>query len=75
MVSARFDTSLYPELEYGCEKLISSARLGVMERPDAMISISKECQETPDVVRSAPTRPFRGRLDEARAAKELKLRE
>jgi glycine dehydrogenase subunit 2 len=42
---------------------------------DAMIAIAKECEEDPDIVKSAPTRPVRRRLDEAKAAKELVLRE
>ncbi|MGZ8833362.1 MAG: aminomethyl-transferring glycine dehydrogenase subunit GcvPB [Thermoanaerobaculia bacterium] len=41
---------------------------------DAMIAIAKECEERPELVRSAPhTTPVR-RLDEARAARQLVLR-
>lgn len=40
----------------------------------AMKKIAKECQETPEIVRTAPHKTFRGRLDEVKAAKELKLR-
>jgi len=42
---------------------------------DAMLSIAKECEEEPELVKAAPTRTFRTRLDEARAAKELVLKE
>jgi glycine dehydrogenase subunit 2 len=42
---------------------------------DAMLSIARECREDPERLRSAPSRPFRRRLDEARAAKELILKE
>ncbi|HPQ81557.1 MAG TPA: aminomethyl-transferring glycine dehydrogenase subunit GcvPB [bacterium] len=42
---------------------------------DAMLAIAKECEESPDVVTSAPSRPFRRRLDEVRAAKEAVLKE
>jgi glycine dehydrogenase subunit 2 len=42
---------------------------------DAMIAIARECSEEPDIVKNAPTRPFRRRLDEARAARELVLKE
>lgn len=42
---------------------------------DAMISIAKECEEDPELVKNAPTRPYRRRLDEARAAKDLVLTE
>lgn len=41
---------------------------------DAMIAIAKECETNPDLVKNAPhTTPVK-RLDEARAARELKLR-
>lgn len=40
----------------------------------AMKKIAKECQENPEVVRKAPHKTFRGRLDEVKAARELKLR-
>ena len=42
---------------------------------DAMLSIARECEENPDVVKNAPTRPFRRRLDEVRAAKDAVLNE
>ncbi len=42
---------------------------------DAMISIAKECENNPDVVKGAPVFTFRKRLDEARAAKEPILNE
>ncbi|MFH1829677.1 MAG: aminomethyl-transferring glycine dehydrogenase subunit GcvPB [Pseudomonadota bacterium] len=42
---------------------------------DAMLSIAKECKENPNIVKSAPLLPVRKRLDEARAAKELVLKE
>jgi glycine dehydrogenase subunit 2 len=38
---------------------------------DAMKAIARECAETPDLVRGAPTATPVSRLDEARAAKEL----
>lgn len=41
---------------------------------EAMKKIALECKETPELVRSAPHKTFRGRLDEVKAAKELKLR-
>jgi glycine dehydrogenase subunit 2 len=41
---------------------------------DAMIAIAKECETNPDLVKNAPyTTPVK-RLDEAKAARELKLR-
>ncbi|MFA5812817.1 MAG: aminomethyl-transferring glycine dehydrogenase subunit GcvPB, partial [bacterium] len=42
---------------------------------DAMLSIAKECEENPDIVKGAPYRPFRKRLDEAKAAREMVLKE
>jgi glycine cleavage system P protein (glycine dehydrogenase) subunit 2 len=42
---------------------------------DAMLAIAKECEENPDLVKNAPTRPFRRRLDEAKAARETVLKE
>ncbi|MBN1282714.1 MAG: aminomethyl-transferring glycine dehydrogenase subunit GcvPB [Proteobacteria bacterium] len=42
---------------------------------DAMLAIAGECEDQPDLVKNAPSRPFRRRLDEARAAKELVLKE
>ncbi|MDO8526427.1 MAG: aminomethyl-transferring glycine dehydrogenase subunit GcvPB [Deltaproteobacteria bacterium] len=41
---------------------------------EAMKLIAKECEETPEIVKTAPHRTFRGRLDEVKAARELKLR-
>ncbi|MBI5299210.1 MAG: aminomethyl-transferring glycine dehydrogenase subunit GcvPB [Deltaproteobacteria bacterium] len=41
---------------------------------EAMKLIAKECEEKPDFVKAAPHTTFRGRLDEVKAAKELKLR-
>jgi glycine dehydrogenase subunit 2 len=38
---------------------------------DVMLTIARECVETPDLVRGAPTSTPVSRLDEARAAKEL----
>jgi len=41
---------------------------------DVMITISKECETNPDLVKNAPyTTPVK-RLDEAKAARELKLK-
>lgn len=42
---------------------------------DAMIAIAKECEENPELVKNAPTRPFRRRLDEVKAAKDAILKE
>lgn len=42
---------------------------------DAMLAIAKECEENPELVKNAPTRPFRRRLDEVKAAKEAILKE
>jgi len=41
---------------------------------DAMLSIAKECKETPDVVLNAPSKTFRRRLDEVQAAREPRLK-
>ncbi|OGC23919.1 glycine dehydrogenase (aminomethyl-transferring) [candidate division WOR-1 bacterium RIFOXYB2_FULL_42_35] len=41
---------------------------------DAMIAIAKECEENPDLVKNAPHTTHVKRLDEARAARDLKLR-
>ena len=40
----------------------------------AMITIAKEAETTPDVVKNAPTSTPVGRLDEVKAARELKVR-
>jgi glycine dehydrogenase subunit 2 len=40
----------------------------------AMQAIAREAQETPDLVRSAPHKPVRSRLDETRAARQPVLR-
>jgi glycine dehydrogenase subunit 2 len=37
---------------------------------DAMMAIAKECEDNPDLVKSAPHNSFRRRLDEVKAAKE-----
>jgi len=37
---------------------------------DAMIAIAEEAKNNPDLLKSAPTKPFRRRLDEVKAAKE-----
>ena len=37
---------------------------------EAMIKIADECRTNPDVVKNAPTKTFRKRLDEAKAVKE-----
>lgn len=42
---------------------------------DAMLAIAKECDETPHIVKDAPHRPFRRRLDEVKAAREAVLKE
>ena len=42
---------------------------------NSMISIANECKENPDLVKSAPHKPFRARLDEVKAAKESILKE
>lgn len=42
---------------------------------DAMLAIAKECEENPQLVRDAPTTPFRRRLDEVKAAREAVLSE
>ncbi len=39
----------------------------------AMKSIAYECEHTPDIVKSAPHRTFRRRLDEAKAVREPRL--
>jgi len=40
----------------------------------AMIAIAKECEENPDLVKSAPQTTFRKRLDEVKAVREPVLR-
>jgi len=42
---------------------------------EAMLAIAKECEENPDLVKGAPSRPFRRRLDEVKAARDLILKE
>ncbi len=42
---------------------------------DAMISIASECEKNPDLVKNAPQKTFRTRLDEVKAAKESILKE
>ena len=41
---------------------------------DAMIKIALECRETPEVVKNAPTKTFRRRMDEAKAVKTPRLK-
>lgn len=41
---------------------------------EAMVAIAKECETDPDVVKSAPHKPYRRKLDEVRAAKEPRLK-
>jgi len=41
---------------------------------DAMIAIAKECKENPEVVKNAPTRVNRRKIDELRAQKKPRLR-
>jgi glycine dehydrogenase subunit 2 len=41
---------------------------------DAMLAILKEARETPELVKTAPHNTFVGRLDEARAARQPRLR-
>lgn len=41
---------------------------------DAMLAIAEECKTNPQVVINAPSASFRSRLDEVKAAKELKLK-
>jgi glycine dehydrogenase subunit 2 len=41
---------------------------------DAMISIARECKENPEIVKNAPHKAFRGRLDEVKAAREPHLK-
>ena len=40
---------------------------------DIMIQIAREAEENPEVVKNAPHRMVVGRLDEARAARQLDL--
>ncbi|MBT3181879.1 MAG: aminomethyl-transferring glycine dehydrogenase subunit GcvPB [Deltaproteobacteria bacterium] len=42
---------------------------------DAMIAIAKECEKDPDLVKTAPHHPFRRRIDEVKAAKEMCLKD
>ncbi len=42
---------------------------------DAMLTIASECEKTPELVKNAPSRPFRRRLDEAKAARDAVLKE
>jgi len=52
----------------------SESRATIDEFCDAMISIAKECEVSPELVKNAPqTTPVK-RLDEAKAARELNLR-
>ena len=41
---------------------------------EAMLKIEQETRENPEVVKTAPHKTFRSRLDEVKAAKELRLR-
>jgi len=41
---------------------------------DAFLQVARECKESPDLVRGAPQTAYRTRLDEAKAARDLKLR-
>jgi glycine dehydrogenase subunit 2 len=44
------------------------------ELVDAMLAIKKEAYETPELVKNAPHDTVVGRLDEARAARQPRLR-
>ena len=41
---------------------------------DAMIAIANECEHNPDLVKNSPTKPYRARLDEVKAAREPRLK-
>ena len=51
----------------------SEPKLSLDQFIEAMRTIAKECKETPNLVKQAPHNTFRGRLDEVKAAKELKI--
>jgi glycine dehydrogenase subunit 2 len=41
---------------------------------EAMVTVAEEATTNPDALKSAPTKPFRARLDETRAARKPVLR-
>jgi len=52
----------------------TESREGLEEFATAMKTIAQEAKETPDVLKAAPTRAFRERLDEVKAARKPVLR-
>lgn len=70
-------TIYFPLIVHGAmmiEPTESEPKASLDQFIEAMKKIAKECKENPELVRTAPHKTFRGRLDEVKAAKELVLR-
>jgi len=70
-------TMSFPLIVHGALMIEPSESVGVEEIEtfcDAMLTIAREAEENPDLVRSAPHDTPVGRVDEVRAARKLKVR-
>ena len=70
-------TVYFPPVVHGAMKIEpteSESKETLDDFCDAMISIAKECEETPEVVLSAPLKVNRKKINELRAQKKPKLR-
>ena len=70
-------TVYFPLIVHGAlmiEPTESEPKASLDQFVEAMEKIAKECAENPELLKSAPHRTFRSRLDEVKAAKELRLR-
>ncbi len=70
-------TIYFPLIVHGAmmiEPTESEPKASLDQFIEAMKKIAKECAENPELVKKAPHNTFRSRLDEVKAAKELKLR-
>jgi glycine dehydrogenase subunit 2 len=56
------------------EPTVTATKETLDEFADAMIAIAREARETPDLVKEAPHHTIVGRMDEARAARQPRLR-
>ncbi|MDP2600114.1 MAG: aminomethyl-transferring glycine dehydrogenase subunit GcvPB [Deltaproteobacteria bacterium] len=70
-------TIYFPLIVHGAmmiEPTESEPKASLDQFIEAMQKIAKECEENPELVKKAPHNTFRSRLDEVKAARELKLR-
>ncbi|MFH1654550.1 MAG: aminomethyl-transferring glycine dehydrogenase subunit GcvPB [Pseudomonadota bacterium] len=70
-------TIYFPLIVHGAlmiEPTETEAKYLIDQFCSAMITIAKECEEKPELVKGAPYTTYRGRLDEAMAARKPKLK-